>query len=208
MTLKLSQDEPLEEFHFAPEIEERMRLDREQRQTDKERRFMLIPFDWKELPRIDWPYGNAHPKEFAGWKIQQADERELIVQSLHQQNIYAGSLLGGLRYPTDYLLESIARAEELYPHGKSAPILLPPSLYWGRKIMMVDGVDKGYEWMTLPRVRCIAELFCSKPARDNDQPFSSALVIWFQEHFGMPDQQVQQQLQAIDWKKQASDWTP
>jgi hypothetical protein len=196
------------EFNLAPEIAEKMRLDSALRQADKERRLKLIPFDWKDLPRIDWPYGNAHPKEFKGWKIVQSDGRELIVETLHQENIYADSLLGGLHYPTDYLLESIARAEALYPYEKSSPIILPPSLYWGRKIMMVDGEDKGYEWMTLPRVRCIAELFCAKPVREKDQPLSSAIVIWFQDQFGLPDEQVQAQLQTIDWKKQGSDCTP
>ncbi len=198
----------LSEELLSPLEIEKYRLDREHERIEKERRFKLIPFDWKVLPRIDWPYGTAHPKEFEGWKINQTNGRQLIMQSLYQENIYADSLLGALRHPNDYLLESIARAEALYPYEKSAPIILPPPLYWGRKTIMVDGIDKGYEWMSLPRVRCMAELLSTKPALNHSEPFSSAIVIWFQEHFGMPDEQVQSQLQAIDWESKAFNWSP
>ncbi|MGZ8982774.1 MAG: hypothetical protein ACXW11_02325 [Methylotenera sp.] len=197
-----------EELVFPIEIEEKVRLDREHERVEKERRLKLITFDWKALPRIDWPYGKAHPKEFEDWKIHQADGRQLMVQSLHQENIYADSLLGGLRNPTDYLLESIARAETLYPYEKSDPITLPPPLYWGIKTNIVDGVEKDYEWMTLPRVRCMAELLSTKPTVNHSEPFSSAIVIWFQEHFGMPDLQIQAQLQALDWENKAFHWSP
>ncbi|MDO9050533.1 MAG: hypothetical protein Q7U70_03465 [Methylotenera sp.] len=196
-----------EESLLPTEIEEKMRLDHERERADKERRLKLITFDWKDLQRIDWPYGKAHPKEFEDWKIWQADGRKLIVQCLHQENIYADSLLGGLRYPSDYLLESIARAEVLYPSVKSDPIILPPPLYWGRKDIMVDGVDKGYEWMTLPRVCCMAELLSTNPTLNHTELFSSAIVIWFQEHFGMPDDQVQAKLQSLDWETKAYHWS-
>lgn len=56
----------MEEFHFDPDIEERIRLDNERERANKERRLKLIPFDWKALPRIDWPYGEQHPKDFEG----------------------------------------------------------------------------------------------------------------------------------------------
>lgn len=129
------------------------------------------------------------------------------MQRLHQEYIYSESLLGGLRYPTDYLLDAIERAEELFPYIESSPIILPPSLYWGRKVDLKDGEDKGYKWMTLPRVRCIAELFCNRPIRGSNKPFSSALVIWFQDHYGLPNEQVKAQLEELDWPKHAQEWS-
>jgi hypothetical protein len=41
--------------------------------ADAERRKKMIPFDWRDLPRIDWPYGEVHAKSFDGWIVPQPD---------------------------------------------------------------------------------------------------------------------------------------
>ena len=57
-------------------------------------------------------------------------------------------------------------------------------------------------------VTTIAE-FESTPAIDKTAFRSSAVVIWFQEHFGMPaDQHVIMQLKDLDWPAHALDWDP
>lgn len=83
--------------------------------AEAERRKKLIPFDWRELPRIDWPFGETHAKSFDGWIIVQADGRKISVQEFHQNFIYAGSLMGVQSEPTRYLEEAIGRAEQLWP---------------------------------------------------------------------------------------------
>ena len=177
-------------------------------QMEVDHREQLIPFDWYDLPRIDWPFGETHAKSFDGWKILQPDGRKVSVQAFHQEFIYAGHLLGALDPPPRYLIEAIDRAEKLFPNEKSTPVILPPTLYWGRKERVNDGKDTSYDWMTLPRVRCIAELFSSTSTRDISEPFSSLVVIWFQDHFGMPDAGVQHQLVDLDWNTLAVDWSP
>ena len=178
------------------------------RNTESDRRSKLIPFDWHDLPRIDWPYGKTHAKSFDGWNIPQPDGREISVNAFHQEFIYAGHLLGALDLPPKYFIEAIERFERLFPNEKSAPVILPPTLYQGRKERVTDGKDASYDWLTLPRVRCIAELFSTTSARDEHEPFSSLIVIWFQDHYGMPDAGVQKQLVGLDWRAVANDWCP
>ena len=176
--------------------------------TEHDRRLGLILFQWQELPRVDWPHGNQPVHSFEGWAILQPDGRKLLVQAVHQEFIYAGALLGGLYPPSEYLVQAISRAEKLYPHEKSAPVILPPTLYAGTRAWVSNGVPEQEDWVSLPRVRCIAGLFSTKPARDENEVFSSAVVIWFQDHFGLPDEQVQAQLEKLDWSAIASDWCP
>lgn len=176
--------------------------------TESDRRSKLIPFNWHDLPRIDWPYGETHAKSFDGWNIPQPDGRTISVHAFNQEFIYAGHLLGALYPPPKYFIEAMERVERLFPNEKSAPVILPPTLYQGRKERVTDGKDASYDWVTLPRVRCIAELFSTTSARDEQEPFSSLVVIWFQDHFGMPDAGVQKQLVGLDWGAVANDWSP
>ncbi|WP_413895223.1 hypothetical protein [Rhodoferax sp.] len=184
------------------------RLNFERIKADEERRKKLIPFEWKELPRVAWLHGDTHPKGFDGWPVPQTNGRKVSVHAFHQEFIYAGHVMGMPNEPTRYLVEAIGRAEKLCPHVKCSPVVLSPALYWGRTERVTDGKDTSYDWMTLPRVRCIAELFSTTAARAIDEPFSSLVVIWFQDHFGMPDAGVQKRLADLDWKTLAVDWCP
>ena len=190
------------------EFESVTRQNQGSQSAESDRRSKLISFDWHDLPRIDWPYGQTHAKSFDGWNIPQPDGREISVQAFHQESIYAGHLLGALDLPPKYFIEGIERAKRLFPNEKSAHWLLPPTQYRGRKERVTDGKDASYDWLSLPRERCIAELFSTTSARDEHEPFSSLVVIWFQDHFGMPDAGVQKQLVELDWKTVANDWSP
>ena len=109
--------------------------------AEGERLKKLIPFDWHDLSRIDWPHGDRHAKSFDGWMVPLTDGRKVSVQKFHQEFIYAGSLMGVPNEPTRYLAEAIGRAEQLWPSIKTPPDLLPPTLYWGRKERVTDGKD-------------------------------------------------------------------
>ena len=52
----------------------------------------------------------------------------------------------------------------------------------------------------LPLVTSIAE-FHSTPASDDSVYRSSALLIWFQDHFGMPAQHTLGQIRDLDWER-------
>jgi hypothetical protein len=49
----------------------------------------------------------------------------------------------------------------------------------------------------------------STPAVDDEAFRSSAVVIWLQEHFGLPtDEHILMQLRDLDWPAHAWDWDP
>ena len=196
-----------DEFEFD-EPDEKFSHPRDPRNSQRQRRLNLIPFDWRKLPRVDWPHGNQSVHSFEAWPIPQPDGRKLTVETVHQAYIYAGALLGGLMAPSDYIVQAIASAEALYPNERSAPVILPPTLYAGTRAWVSQGVPEREDWVSLPRVRCVAGLFSTKPARDQTEVFSSAVVIWFQDHFGLPDERVQSQLVNLNWSEIASDWCP
>lgn len=60
----------------------------------------------------------------------------------------------------------------------------------------------------LPRVASIANFLVVGGARDRSESFSSMVVIWFQEGFGNPNQDILRQIAAIDWDALAHDWSP
>lgn len=177
-------------------------------QSARQRRLKLIPFDCDHLPRIDWPHGNQRVQSFEGWAVPQPDGRKVLVQAFHQEYIYGAALLGGLMPPAEYMLQAITRAEKLHPFEALSPVILPPALFSGRRTYTSQGREEHDDWISLPRVCCTALLFSSTYARDPAQVFSSALVIWFQDHFGMPGEQVESQLAQLNWSAIASDWCP
>jgi hypothetical protein len=45
-------------------------------------------------------------------------------------------------------------------------------------------------------------------AHDGSEMFSSAAFLWFQDEFGLPDEQAVEQIRKVNWKEVARDWTP
>ncbi|MFM9880375.1 MAG: hypothetical protein ACKVOO_08205 [Burkholderiaceae bacterium] len=167
-----------------------------------------LAFDCNDLPRVPWPYGSQRATTFDKWKVSRADGRSIAVDSLHQTFIYAGVLLGGIGAVDRYVIQAVKRAVELYPWVEAEPVVLPPIVFAGRTNRIVNGQDESFDWETLPRIQCIAELTSDKPARDGSEVFSTVIVVWFQDHFGMPDADVLEQLSALEWDSLAFDWCP
>lgn len=168
-------------------------------------------FDWEQLPRRPMTPFKTHPKVPPAWGLPRSDGRKVRLQSLHQAYIYANDLLAMTQHPASVLEPIVARARKLHPAAGAEPVVLPPVLLefeypWfpGREIQ-----DPPF-WLsvTLPRVASIAEFFSSPQARDPQECFSSLVVIWFQEGFGNPDEEILKQIAALDWNALAYDWTP
>jgi hypothetical protein len=123
------------------------------------------------------------------------DGRLIKLSHLYQFNIYSGLLCGLPLEPETYLQETIDIAQTHFPNHKMAPVVLEPIFQTADRI--------------LPSICTIAEFNSDKPARNLNEFASSALAIWFQDHYGLlEDARTLEQLSAIDWKIHGYDWSP
>lgn len=61
----------------------------------------------------------------------------------------------------------------------------------------------------LPQVTTFTHFRSLTTARDDSEVYSSALVVWWQAQYGIPeDADLVQRLHSIDWVGCAKDWTP
>lgn len=137
--------------------------------------------------------------------LELADGRAIRMQSLEQALTYAGRLCGrGSTASNDErIAEYVADVRARLPWS-GVPHVLPPV----RRVIPARperGITVGEE---LPRVMAMAEFRSDAPARDEDEVYSSALVIWFQDTFGLPDARAIEALRVMDWRAIAMDWTP
>ena len=59
----------------------------------------------------------------------------------------------------------------------------------------------------LPATTCIALFNSTALARSDSEPYSSMVVVWFQEEFALPiEDDVLGLIRRIDWESQAVDW--
>jgi hypothetical protein len=59
----------------------------------------------------------------------------------------------------------------------------------------------------LPEVTCIAEFDSNMPARDEGEPYSSLVVVWYQEQFAFPiGAGVLEEIRRLDWERDAWGW--
>jgi hypothetical protein len=72
-----------------------------------------------------------------------------------------------------------------------------------------DGGEIQVPWLKLPEVCAVAEFDSNISARDEYEIYSSVLAIWFQDHYGLPDDaRTLEQLGNLNWEKYGHDWTP
>jgi len=128
--------------------------------------------------------------------------RTIYVARLNQWETYEGLLEG---CPTKemnrgIISEALDYARQLGWHDE--PHILAPS---------ETPIDLGRDYpfgtpAALPQVVCVALLRSLSPARDADQDYSLATVVWFQGAFAFPiESGVLQQLQALSWDGIATD---
>jgi hypothetical protein len=134
------------------------------------------------------------------WDIRLNSGRQVYVAEWRQYGIYQGMLCGFPRNVAWFLRQAKKEAERTTGDGPIA--FLEPTL---RKIPV-----RNDEWADmLPPICTIARLD-SGAARGSDEGcFSSLVVVWFQERFGLPyDEDVLDQLRALDWENRAMAWEP
>lgn len=71
-------------------------------------------------------------------------------------------------------------------------------------------LDRDYTFGTpasIPAVTCVGQFDCFDTARDNSMDGSTLPIVWFQDDFAFPvDDVIQQHIQSLDWEQHASDF--
>jgi hypothetical protein len=60
--------------------------------------------------------------------------------------------------------------------------------------------------LAIPSVACAGRFVSFEPARDPSMHGSQLVLLWFQEDFGVTDQQALDSLKAVDWNSKATDF--
>lgn len=60
---------------------------------------MNLRFEWKSLARQTLLPVGQHPMTWPKWGLPRADGRVVDLESMHQNYLYAGDLLGGMTHP-------------------------------------------------------------------------------------------------------------
>ena len=166
----------------------------------------IVPFRWNDLPAIDHGSNIGHPLDSdAGLRFELDSGGRVALDDLYQYKTYAGVLEGIPRDPEDSFESALRQARRLWDFYEAAPCFLPPLMHRG-----VHRVREGEEidseaWCILPAVTSIA-FFTSYDLAETEM-CSSAVVIWYQDRFAMPDDQTLAQLRGMDWRKHAYEWS-
>jgi hypothetical protein len=161
------------------------------------------PWDWHELQIEDADPSLDKVRSGETLIIEQHFGRKLELARIYQYPTHGG-LLAGMPQARDSTVEEAVRtAQDMFGGGDEAVALLRPRL---KRLPPSDRYWPASPPARLPLVTTIA-VFNSKPAGDDEAFRSSAVVIWFQEHFGLPaEPHVIMQLQDLDWPAHARDW--
>lgn len=123
-------------------------------------------------------------------KVVLRSGRTIKLVRLEQWPTYRGMLCGvkSATVNEGYVERAVEQAREWAMEGME-PCLLPP--------------PAGEE---LPAVASIAEFDSGELEKEGSEPYSSVVVIWFQDRFGVPEGEVVGQLGELDWERVAKDW--
>lgn len=180
----------------------------DEEQKAEQKILQSLGFDWRNLPRID--HGLSRPTgRLTGLKFTLPTGRQIYLNQLYQFGTYSGSLCGLPTYPEYYLIQAVKEAKLHFPNHGMPPAVLEPVIQSGRSPSRREGEEVQEPWLQLPMVCTIAEFDSNEPARDEYEVYSSVLAIWFQDHYGLPDDaRTLEQLGNLDWVKHGYDWSP
>ncbi|MDD5227554.1 MAG: hypothetical protein PHN45_11160 [Methylococcales bacterium] len=136
--------------------------------------------------------------------------RDIYLDQLYQYRTYAGLSVG---YPTPSHNEKVIQRALEYTKEKlwcqwGKPFLLIPTQ---TPIDLSDAERDRYLTYTsempskLPEVVCLANFESFEPARDKAAMGSTLGIVWFQDGFGLPSDEIVEQIKSIDWDSSAFD---
>lgn len=136
--------------------------------------------------------------------------RLIKLKRLYPFDVYGGMLAGMPNDPERHLIQAVKVAKQHFPEHGMMPVVLEPVFHAGQVTRKKrDGSEIHVPWLKLPEVCTVGEFDSNSPARDEGEIYFSVLAIWFQDHYGLPDDaRTLEQLGHLDWVKHGYDWTP
>ncbi|MEI6300395.1 MAG: hypothetical protein WCR74_03050 [Betaproteobacteria bacterium] len=137
-------------------------------------------------------------------KITFPSGRIASLGELVQFRAYAG-LLAGLpdsRINQRQIDDLINEGRRIHLDG-CEPVLIHP------RIKTIEHTNSGQsaQELRLPDICCAARFESGALLRANSEPYSSLVVVWFQDEFAMPiPTEIEHQISQIDWERDAADW--
>ena len=164
------------------------------------------PWDWFYLPIDDGDLKLDRISSGDTLIIEQHAGRKLKLASFYQYPTYSGLLCGMPQARNEYVEWALKTARKIFgDEGDKLHAILRPRLI---RLPPWDNAWEEFPEARLPLVTSIGE-FNSTPASNHAAFRSSAIAIWFQEHFGIPtDDHILTQLRNLEWAAHAWDWTP
>ncbi len=170
-----------------------------------------LPFRWEDVPHTPaGPGGYSAIRRQGAWTIELASGRKISLSVLQQGGTLDGVLAGSPRQPwfNDDIVKSAIgwAAQDLNcPPGRIF-VLQPMLLRTTGKKRPKDPGPEEYPVDYLPPVRTVAR-FVSAPVHDPEEVGSSLVVLWHQNHYGLPtDPHLLNQLRGLDWEALAEDY--
>jgi len=162
-----------------------------------------VPWEWHELHIDDTDPLPGQLRSGDTLVVQQHFGRQLELSRLYQYPTHGGLLIGIAQARDSLVEEAIRTARQVFGEGDEVVALLRPRL---RRLHPSSCFCSDLPPGRLPLVTTIA-VFNSEPDPEYEAFRSSAVVIWFQERFGLPlDTHVIMQLEDLDWPAHARDW--
>ena len=161
------------------------------------------PWDWRALPIADEAASGRRSLE-----IEQSSRRKIWLTVLHQYDTYGGRMAGIPQAEDRDAERALERVVKYSREGEKSPAILPPRLI--RKQLPTHPAMRDFLLEELPRakppdVTCVGQFHSGSMQKDSHM--SIAVVIWFQEGYGLPDDEhILAQLTALDWPAYAWDW--
>lgn len=190
---------------------EKLDLIVEWQQKDEIEILQSLGFDWRHSPRIDHGVISCHPVSGpVTLEFTLPTGRLIRLDSLYQYNVYGGMFCGMPNDPRWHFIEAVNVAKQHFPNHEMMPVMLEPVFHVGQVLRKQhDHTEFRVHWLKLPEVCTVAVFDSNEPARNDYEVYSSVLAIWFQDHYGLPDDaRTLEQLGNLDWEKNGHDWTP
>lgn len=166
-----------------------------------------VHFEIGALPHTDHPVPGRPGAIGEGFGVPMVNGDRLSLDTLFQYRTHAGQLAGFPEVDEDKFASAIRYAQSTFPHHDAPPVVVPPTLHRGRARRVRDGVESFEDWCVLPPVTSFGRFTANRAATDSPEPYSSVLLIWFQDKWGLPEEPRTLRLIAeLDWERYAHNW--
>jgi hypothetical protein len=170
-----------------------------------------LPFRWEDVPHeFVGLAGYRTRADASAWRLSLDSGRTIHLTFLKQGGTYAGVLAGSPRsdplFNDRVVKNAIGYAASDLRCAATEIAVLAPRLLRTAEAKQPDGQEPGSAAIDyLPPIRTLAR-FESSPVADKDADWSSLVVLWFQDTYGLPEAgHVTEQLRALDWDRLAED---